>query len=259
MEFNPGFDIMPNYEPFSFTYGNGVFGPKVENRKLDDIRKSLKEPNCIGPDVVYSIAMDVGKEKDKESMLKRNLLFGVVTYAAGKLGNEPVRSQGHVHEVSKSCNGSTPEVYEIWHGKAVIYMQENTKDNPGRCFAVFAEAGDVVIVPPYWAHYTVSADKEIPLTFGAWCVRDFGFDYKEIREHKGLAYFPIINDEGRIDWIHNENYEKSKLIVKNAREYKEFSIEKGVPIYNQFEETPDKFLFVSYPAISKDKWENFNP
>ncbi|WP_102401431.1 glucose-6-phosphate isomerase family protein [Haloimpatiens massiliensis] len=259
MEFFPGFKIKPIYNPFGFIYGCGVFGPEVENRKLDDIRGSLMEPNCSGPDIVYSIAMDVGKEKDKEKMVERNLLFGVVTYAAGKLGKEPVRSQGHIHSVSKSCKSSTPEVYEIWNGEAIIYMQESAKDNPGRCFAVLAKPGDVVIVPPYYAHYTVSVHSEIPLTFGAWCVRDYGFDYEEIRNHNGLAYFPVFDEEGNIQWIHNDTYEETSLSVKNSRVYNEFCIEKDIPIYTQFENNPDKFLFVSNPEIAKDKWKNFNP
>ncbi|GAA0737613.1 glucose-6-phosphate isomerase family protein [Clostridium oceanicum] len=259
MNFYPGFDIKPTYNPFGFIYGENVFGPEVENRKLDDIRKSLMNPNCDGPEIVYSIAMDVGDKEDRENMIKRNLLFGVVTYASGRLGKEPVRSQGHIHSISNSCKSSTPEVYEIWQGKGIIYMQESAKSNPGRCIAVFAQPGDVVIVPPYYAHYTVSIDLQIPLTFGAWCVRDFGFDYDEIREHKGLAYFPIFNEKGNIEWIHNDKYEKTTLTLTNAREYKEFFINKDIPIYTQFKKDKDKFLFVSNPQLVKEKWENFNP
>ena len=61
MEFNPGFDIQPTTNPMGFRYGKTTFGPEVENRSLDSIRKSLLDPDCEGPDPVYSIAMDVGK------------------------------------------------------------------------------------------------------------------------------------------------------------------------------------------------------
>jgi glucose-6-phosphate isomerase len=259
MNFNCGFDIKPEYNPLGFTYGKEVFGPEVENRRLDDIRKSLLDPNCEGPEIVYSIAMDVGKLKDKAAMIEKNLLYGAVTYASGQLGKEPIRSQGHIHAVSKSCNASTPEVYEIWSGEAIIYMQESAKDNPGRCFAVKALPGEVVIVPPGWAHSTISSNPKVPLTFGAWCVRDFGFDYKDVREHKGLAYFPILDKDEGIYWIKNENYEVNELIVKTPRDYKEFSIESGKSIYTQFEENPEKFLFVANPNITKDLWCNFIP
>ena len=35
----PGFDIRPTENPMGFAYGPGVFGPEVENRSLDAIRK----------------------------------------------------------------------------------------------------------------------------------------------------------------------------------------------------------------------------
>lgn len=258
MNFNPGFDIKPIYDPLGFEYGKGVFGPKVENRRLDDIRASLKNPNCDGPDILYSIAMDVGRDFDRNKMLERNLLYGVVTYAKGQIGNEPVRSQGHIHGISKSCGSSTCEVYEIWTGQAYIYMQESAKDNPGRCYAILAKPGDVVIVPPYWAHATIVADISQNLTFGAWCVRDYCFDYKDVRAHQGVAFFPVV-ENSRIQFVRNENYNVEHCIVKRPREYTEFHIEKGISIYEQFIKDPDKFLFVSRPELAKDKWVNFEP
>ena len=154
---------------------------------------------------------------------------------------------------------STPEVYEIWSGKAIIYMQETAKDHPGRCFAVEAGPGEVVIVPPGWAHATISADPETPLTFGAWCDRAFGFEYDDVREHKGLAWFPVLMENGELKWNKNENYQESELIVKCPADYKEFGIEKGKSIYKSFEEDPSTFLYVPNPQLKSDNWENFIP
>ena len=132
-EFDPGFDIAPAEGALGFTYGPGVFGPEVEKRTLDSIRKSLMDPQCEGPEVVYAIAMDVGKEEHKPILEELHLLYGAVAYAQGSLGKEPVRSQGHIHAISGFSAQSTPEVYEIWSGKAIIYMQEYAEDHPGRC------------------------------------------------------------------------------------------------------------------------------
>lgn len=258
MKYNPGFNIIPTYNPLGFEYGQGVFGPIVENRTLEAIRQNLMDPQSQGPEIVYSIAMDVGNNQDKQAMIERNLLYGAVTYAKGTIGKEPVRSQGHIHAVSKSCGMSTCEVYEIWSGEAYIYMQQTAHDNPGKCYAVHAKPGDVVIVPPGWAHATIVANLQENLTFGAWCVRDFGFDYAEVRAHQGVAWFPVV-EGNRIKFIANENYKKSELIIKEPRIYEEFQIEKGIPIYQQFVDNPDKFLFVSRPQIAMEIWENFIP
>lgn len=259
MKFNPGFDIQPTTQPMGFQYGPGVFGPKVENRTLDSIRKSLRDPHCSGPDPVYSIAMDVGKREHLPIMQQYHLLYGAVTYSAGRLGDEPVRSQGHIHKVSSLSKWSTPEVYEIWSGKAIIYMQETALDNPGRCFAVTALPGQVVIVPPNWAHATISADPMQPLTFGAWCDRDYGFEYDDVRAHKGLAWFPVINPDGEIEWQKNSNYLTDILIEKSPELYTRLNIIPEKPIYTQFEEQPEKFLFVPQPQLVKGAWGNFVP
>lgn len=92
MKFNPGFDIEPTTNPMGFVYGPDVFGPPVENRLLKDIRKSLSDPDCDGPEVVYAIAMDVGKKIHEPLLKEMHLLYGVVTYAAGKLGRELMNS-----------------------------------------------------------------------------------------------------------------------------------------------------------------------
>lgn len=259
MDFYPGFDIEPLSVDQGFRLGADCFGNGVEFRKLDSLRKSLRDPNCTGPENVYAIMMDVGRTCDLPAMRQRMLLYGVVTYAAGQLGCEPIRSQGHIHKVSAHCGWSTPEVYEIWSGKAVIYMQECGDDFPGRCYAVEAGPGEVVIVPPYWVHATISADPRQPLTFGAWCDRDYGFEYGQVRSHGGIAWFPLLNADGSLRWEANPAYRTDQLILKKPASYAALGVEAGVPIYQQFREDPDRFLFVSDPARCKDVWDAYVP
>lgn len=258
MNYYPGFDILSVTDPMGFRYGEGVFGPEVENRSLDAIRPSLRNPACAGPDPVYAIAMDVGKTVHRPLLERLHLLYGAVTYAAGTLGDEPVRSQGHIHALSPLSGWSTPEVYEIWDGEAVIYMQEYAEDRPGRCFAVHARPGDVVIVPPRWAHATVSADARRPLTFGAWCDRAYGFDYQGVRAHKGLAWFPL-TENGALRWEANPMYEPSELVCKTPGDYSALGIRPGEPIYTTFERDPETFLYVPHPETRAEAWKHFVP
>ncbi len=257
--FRPSLDIRPTHDPMGFQYGEDCFGPKVEKRQLDNIRKSLLEPDCKGPETVYAIAMDVGKTAHKKQLKDQHLLFGVVTFAKGQLGKEPVRSQGHIHKKSSYADGwSTPEVYQIWSGKAVIFMQETAQDDPGRCFAVYAGPGDIVIVPPAWAHATISADPQQPLTFGAWCDRDYGFEYDEVRAHQGLAWYPIVEEE-QLKWNANKNYQKSALIEKPPESYEYFGIKRDICIYQQYERDKQLFSFVPLPYLKKEEWREFIP
>lgn len=257
--FDSGLSIDVMTEQLDFRYGDQVFGPAVERRTLDSIRRSLRNQDCKGPEIVYSIAMDVGKLEHKTELEQRMLLFGIVTYASGCLGEEPIRSQGHIHKVSRHSGWSPPEMYEIWSGSAYIYMQETANDHPGRCIAIYAEPGDVIVVPPNWAHATISANPQTPLTFGAWCDREYGFEYDQVRQHQGLAWYPLINTDGSLRWVHNDNYEFSELIVKKPEDYSELGIEKDMSIYMQFEKNHDRFQWVSKPYLMEEVWKTFTP
>lgn len=258
MEYYPGIEIKTKEDSLGFVYGENVYGPFPEVRRLEEIRQSLEEPDCCGPEELYAISMDIGEKQDRADIVERNLLFGAVTYARGKIGDGPVRSQGHIHAVSPSCNSSTPEVYEIWEGEAVIYMQESAKDDAGNCYAVHAKAGEVVIVPPYWVHATVNANPNKKMTFGAWCVRDYGFDYDEVREHNGIAFFPKFQGE-KLVWASNAAYKTGSLIEQSPRYYKEFQLEAKKPIYTQFQENKELFEFVTNPQKYKELWKNYRP
>ena len=259
MSFDPGLGVIAMERPLGFRYEAGTFGPQPELRSLDAIRPSLRNPLCDGPDPVYAIVMDVGRSEMREELERRMLLFGVVTYAAGRLGDEPVRSQGHVHRVSLHSGWRPPELYEIWSGAAYIYMQEFAADDPGRCYAVLAQPGEIVVVPPGWAHATVSADPASAMTFGALCDREYGFEYAEGRQRRGLAWYPLIDRTGAIGWEPNPAYRTSRLEVRGPGDYSSLGIRAGVPLSAQTAAGLERFQWVSQPGLAAGVWPTFKP
>jgi len=259
VNFDPGFDINATAQPLGFEFGEKVFGPKPELRSLSALLPALRAPVARGPDPVYAIVMDIGKREHRPELERRMLLFGAVTYATGRLGDEVVRSQGHVHKVSSHSGWAAPEIYEIWDGSAFIYMQKFAADDPSRCFAVQANAGDIVIVPPGWAHTSMSADMNQHLTFGALCDREYGFHYDEVRRRRGLAWYALLDDRGEIYWEPNPNYRKTDLNICSPLDYQSFGIERGQPLYFQFAADPAKFQWVSKPALVAELWQNYGP
>jgi glucose-6-phosphate isomerase len=259
LRFDAGIGVVPVREPLGFRYEPGAFGPQSERRSLDAIRPSLRDPTCAGPDPVYAIVMDVGREDIRAELERRMLLFGAVIYASGKLGQEPVRSQGHVHRISSHSGWSPPEVYEIWEGAAYIYMQERVADDPGCCYAVIAKPGDIVVVPPAWAHGAISADPSDFMALGALCDREYGFDYEGIRKRQGFAWYPIVTPKGEINWVPNPNYQRTKLDVRPPRHYAELGFVRGRSLYEQAVRDLDRFAWVSRPARRAEVWEHFEP
>ena len=259
LAFNPGIPLRLAEHELAFEYGPNVFGPAAEVRRLDAIRPSLRDPDCDGPDPVYGIAMDIGRQEDRLILHERMLLFGAVVYAAGTLGREPVRSQGHIHAIAPHSGWSPPEVFEIWTGRAIIYVQQRAEDEPGRCIAVIAEAGDKVVVPPGWAHCVINADPQSRMAFGAWCDRQYGFDYTGVRAHHGLAWFPLLKDSGEIAWERNAHYAESALEVRKPRSYPELGLDSERSLYWQFIDDPETVMFVAEPQRVADCWPGFIP
>ena len=257
--FDPGLAVRWCDDTKAFVYGEGAFGPEPEHRRLDAIRASLRDPACEGPDPVYSIVMDVGRDEHREELHRRMLLFGAVAYAGGRLGCEPVRSQGHVHAISPHSGWSAPELFEIWEGRAIVYAQQYAADNPGRCVAVEAGPGEQVVVPPEWAHCVINADRNSPMVFAACCDRQYGFVYDEVRAHGGLAWFPLLGEDNEVSWQPNPRYATSHLIRRGARPYEELGLTEAVPIYEQFSRNPESVQWVSDPARFATLWPSFEP
>ena len=259
LEFDPGIDLRISDTALTFEYGPGMFGPLPEMRRLDAIRPSLLDPHCAGPDPVYGIAMDVGREQDRPSLERRMLLFGAVIYAAGSLGDEPVRSQGHIHSIAPHSGWSPPEIFEIWSGTAIIYAQERAEDDPGRCMAITARAGDQVVVPPGWAHCVINAGRHNRMAFGAWCDRQYGFDYSGVRAHRGLAWFPTLGSHDAIEWTPNPHYLKRALEQRSPRAYPELGLDQHRSLYRQYLDDPESVMFVPEPGRASEEWPSFTP
>jgi glucose-6-phosphate isomerase, archaeal len=259
LEFDPGLPIRLSEKALAFEYGPGICAPSPEMRSLDAIRPSLRDPGCSGPDPVYGITMDIGREEDSAGLQQRMLLFGAVVYAGGSLGSELVRSQGHIHAIAPHSGWSPPEIFEIWSGTAIVYAQERAEDDPGRCIAVLAQAGSQVVVPPGWAHCVINADSHRRMAFGAWCDRQYGFDYTGVRAHHGLAWFPTLSATGTIGWEPNPHYSPSQLDQHKARTYPELGLDASRCLYGQFADNPDSVMFVADPQRAAAHWRNFTP
>jgi glucose-6-phosphate isomerase len=140
-----------------------------------------------------------------------------------------------------------------------VYGQQKSGDDPARCLAIAAGPGERVVMPPEWAHYVVNADPDSVLVFGAWCDRQYGFDYAQMRAHHGLAWFPQITDEGKTSWKANPNYATLRLETRRARSYPELGLSATLPIYEHFRHNPDSVQWVSDPARFAELWEHFEP
>ena len=140
-----------------------------------------------------------------------------------------------------------------------MFICRSTRHDPGRCYAVLAKPGDIVVVPPAWAHAAMSADPSDFMALGALCDREYSFDYEAIRKRKGLAWYPMVNASGEIEWTPNPRYKKSSLDVRQPSDHAELALVRGSSLYEQAVRDLDRFRWVSSPALCAGAWKHFEP
>ncbi len=124
---------------------------------------------------------------------KENLRYDITVIPFRMFGEEFPKTKGHYHP------GDYGEVYIVLEGKA-IYLMQAVSD----AYAVYAEKGDVVIIPSGYGHITINPGEE-DLMMANWVSPHFSSDYDPILEKGGGCYF--FTEKG---WIKNDNYEQIK-------------------------------------------------
>lgn len=90
---NYGLDMTITRQPLGFCYGEDVTEADAGDQNAGSDPPVAAQSGLRRPEQVYAIAMDVARLADRPELEKRMLLFGVVTYAAGTLGDEPVAAR----------------------------------------------------------------------------------------------------------------------------------------------------------------------
>ncbi len=161
---------------------------------------------------------------------ENNIMPDITILPAGDIDNEYVRTEGHEHL------SNFPEIYQVILGKVIFLIFKPKKDRQEDIedvIAVLADVGDNVIFPPGYYHITVNIG-DSSLVVADWNSTKANSDFHYIKNHNGAPYW-VIKGENGPEFQRNPRY-KGKVpqirIVKPADEIEEFSIKKGVPMFN---------------------------
>jgi hypothetical protein len=108
MNFDPRLAIHWSDHNASFEYSPDTFCPQ-QNSAATTSDKACSIHPAMAQTTLYSIGMDIGREGHSPELHRLMHLFGVVRYASGHLGREPIRSQGHVNAVSAHSDWCAPD------------------------------------------------------------------------------------------------------------------------------------------------------
>jgi glucose-6-phosphate isomerase len=101
-----------------------------------------------------------------------HLMYCISKLYPGKIGEEFFFTKGHYHNVQQ-----TAEIYLCLMGEGYMLM----KTSEGKCETVHMERGQMIYVPPFWAHRSVNIGSEPLVSF---CVypAEAGHNYGDIKE-----------------------------------------------------------------------------
>ncbi len=126
---------------------------------------------------------------------KGNLRYDITVVPAKMLGVEFTKTKGHYHPENYG------ELYIVLEGRAIYLIQKiDENEEIEDIYAVEAEKGEHVIIPPQYGHITINpGDKDLKMA--NWVSGEFSSIYEPIEKKNGGGYF--YTNQG---WIKNHNY-----------------------------------------------------
>jgi glucose-6-phosphate isomerase, archaeal len=185
-----GFGVRLDPSALALEFAPEITTAPVQVRRLDEIRALLRDPAANGPEHLYTIYMDIRVPGVADALRAQGLGYGAVVYNHGALGREALRSQGHVHSVAPDTGVGYSELYEFWHGRGLVYMQDRATTDVSDVVVVEAGPGDKVAIPPGWAHATVNVGVS-PMAFGAVYALEAKLLYDPLRALQGTAHYVL--------------------------------------------------------------------
>jgi glucose-6-phosphate isomerase len=245
-----GLPVTLDPDSLTLNFGPDIATDPLAQRRIDDIRQMLPDPEATGPDPLYSIYMDVRVPGLADDLRVRGLAYGAVVDSPGQIGAEFVRSQGHIHSAPPGSNIPYLEIYEFWHGTGAVYLQDAARPDLTDVMLVDVQPGDKVIIPPGWVHVVVNTGLE-PLAFGALYALGAKLLYEPLREMNGTAWAVLADGT----FAPNPRYRNPPYPVRTrAREYPDFGIRRAQPLLEVLAGDQSRYDYVVRPEAFPDVW-----
>ena len=221
--------------------------PRPSARQINEARPYLMYFKSKSKRILYYMYRNVHFRKNRKLLKHYRLRYDITVIPPGFEGKEFEKTVGHIHSKVRKGNGLTfTEVYEVIYGEAMFVFQKMEDKKVTKVTVYHAKAGDKVIVPPNHAHFTINPSHKV-LIMSNWMCTKARSRYDLIKRKHGADYY-FIKDKNKTKIIKNPNYQQHpRMVMKRPREYKEFNLKKGLPMYLACIENPSKFDFLVNP------------
>jgi glucose-6-phosphate isomerase len=189
--------------PFTFSIdlpsGKPTYYENHLERRLSAMEGQFHDVNAYDNIMEYSNPILYEVYEISRPEVAGELINGISILHPGKIGDEFYMTKGHFHTVL-----NTAEIYYCLQGKGVMVMETPE----GEWSVENLSPGNVLYVPPRWAHRSVNiGHEEALITFFAY-PGNAGHDYGTI-ETQGYRKL-IIEQEGEMAIINNPRWKSSE-------------------------------------------------
>ncbi|MBU0547129.1 glucose-6-phosphate isomerase [Patescibacteria group bacterium] len=127
---------------------------------------------------------------------KNGLRYDITVIPSQMLGQEFAKTKGHQHL------NNFQELYSVLEGEAIFLIQKENDKKVEDVFAVRAQSGESIIIPPGYSHVTINPSKT-DLKMSNWVSKKCVSEYKEFEKLAGACYYYT-----KSGWIKNKNYKE---------------------------------------------------
>jgi len=193
-----------------------------------------------------------------ELLSPTNLTLGLVMLPALKIGSEYVKTHGHYHSAMPGSQFGYPEVYTLYFGTLLLYMQRRASKDSHElddCVLYKMRPGCSIMIPPGYAHILINPSGEAALMAGLYCM-DSVHQYQMVIETRGGGYYFVEQDENFTP-IPNPHYQN----LPPLREVDQLAGTRFCPpnvwqpLWTSFIENPEAYRFL---ASSTDAQKQFS-
>lgn len=248
-----GFEVFLNDDGL-LEFGQNVLSPTPDARKKEDATYVLLYPEQDGPEILYLMYRGTGLKQDAIAMINSGLRYDITVIYPGKIGSEYVKTVGHYHPLVPGTSYTYPEIYQVLYGRAHFLMQKggNISGEVEDFVVADFEPGDILLIPPHYAHVTVNPGNE-PLIIANWIARDFASVYEPIKARRGMAYYDV-EYKGSSIFMPNDAYSQyPKPRLEKPRDFPELGLYRMKSMYKSWQEGAD-LGFLVRPHLYEHLW-----
>jgi len=215
---------------------------KTGTRQLSEMKDVLLDPSHLEFDcTIYKSFRGVCLEADKPLFVNNHLRHDLTIVPPGTLNGEFAKTYGHYHPKMqvRQLAKTYPEIYQVISGSALFLLQDGPEQLTDVKF-IFGQKGDVVVIPPNFAHTTINFTKE-DLVLANLVADIFEANYEIFKNKHGANFYVLENHP--LTWYPNPNYQNlpEPFFVKPKKIFKK------PYLYEIFKQNPSQFTWLIEP------------